>query len=264
MTSVSDRAAIARTVPARRHYRNAPIVEMVLEIAVELSPRPPEIDLRRFGEREKGFTFENELHQFESQFDFDASKPVLAASASTRQELLGYQFRNSADNRIITVRFNGLSFSKLQPYSSWDEVRPEAEAVWARYAQTFPIQRILSLGVRYINRLDLPLPVENLKDWVLTGPDIAPGISQEIAGFTMELQLPQRDLGRTLATVRQAVVVPARKGVVSIALDIDLRRQLDATPADSASLWTLIRDLHDRENVIFESSVTDRLRALID
>jgi uncharacterized protein (TIGR04255 family) len=260
MVLVADEDRAKQSPPQRRHYAHAPILEMTVEIGVR-PKEPHKLDhLSRFAEAEAPiYRHRAELLEFMGQFGFNPE----GAKTSAKQRRRGYLFKDEAGGRLFQARVDGFAFSKLHPYSDWETVRDEARRLWDRYRAALKLgDSITTLGVRYVNRLDLPAPVANLRDWLLTSPTVAPGIPQTLAGYTLQVLLPQPDLPRTMVTVTEAVVKPERPEVVSIVLDIDVQMNLEIKP-DDASLWPRIQMLHDRENRIFEASITDRVRELI-
>src|SRR5581483_1798697 len=108
-----------------------------------------------------------------------------------------------------------------------EDLRDEVQRLWAVYQDIAKVRRITGLGVRYVNRIDLPGPALNLKEWLLTGPEVAEGMHQNLAGFTMQLLLPQPDLKSTVAVIREAVVAPPKPDLVSVVLDTDVRQTAD-------------------------------------
>jgi uncharacterized protein (TIGR04255 family) len=54
------------------------------------------------------------------------------------------------------------------------------------------------LALRYVNRLDLPLPVGDLKYYLRTVPEVSPDLPQGLSGYFMQLQIPQEDISAIL------------------------------------------------------------------
>src|SRR5712691_8149097 len=46
------------------------------------------------------------------------------------------------------------------------------------------------VALRYINRIEFPLPMRDFKDYILTIPEIAPDLPQGLANFFMQLIIP--------------------------------------------------------------------------
>ena len=119
-------------------------------------------------------------------------------------------------------------------------------------------QRITRLAVRYINRLELPLPIAELKDYLRTSPEVSSALPQNLAGYFMHLTIPLPDIKSTVMLTETPAASPDPK-VVSIILDIDLFRSLEI-PSTEEELWDLFEVLRVRKNDVFEACITDRTR----
>lgn len=250
-------------VPLRREYKKAPLLEVVLEIRTLLDDSTDRDALLRALERlsegdEERFVERRKLMEGELSISVDATgaPPV---TAMTRQQQ-GHEFRNPRHAELFQARLNAFSYHKLQPYSRWEEFRLQGRRLWERYRAIAKPTRVGRIGLRYINRIDLP-PGSELKDYLLTFPEIAPGVPQQLSRYTMQLVIPQADIPGTELQLRQGTVAPPRPDVVSVLLDIDLIQVLDVA-GYSDELWDHFERLHARQNAIFEYSITDKTRAL--
>ena len=70
-------------------------------------------------------------------------------------------------------------------------------------------EAIERLAVRYINRIDVPSPGIDLKQYFRTSPEISPDLPQELSGYFMQLTLPQPDLGGAVL-INQAIIPPPK------------------------------------------------------
>lgn len=76
----------------------------------------------------------------------------------------------------------------------------------------------------------------------------------------MQLRIPDAQIsGQTV--INQTIVPPAREGVVSIVLDIDVFCDQDVSD-DEDAIWRFLERLRVRKNEIFESCITDSSRKL--
>lgn len=240
-----------------KHYSHAPITEALIDLRVEL---PAGVTLSTLADLHSGikadYPIRQELLIFQGQMTGGAS---VGASASQTQT--GYIFLSSDRKQIFKSRLDGFTFSRLAPYDRWNTFRDEAQQLWRIYQSATNLKLITRLTVRYINRLDLPLPLGDLKDYLQTVPEVSPDLPQGLIGYFMQLQIPQEDLGGMLV-LNQALIPPPLPDVVSILLDIDLFRETDL-PDDEAALWDILEQLHTRTDQVFEACITDRTRELI-
>jgi uncharacterized protein (TIGR04255 family) len=183
----------------------------------------------------------------------------VSTSASTQH--LGFVFASADSKQVFQVRIDGFAMSRLAPYDCWQSFRDEARRLWNTYRQVAKPSTIQRLGVRYVNRLDLPLPVLEMKDYLRTVPEVSPELPRGLAGYFMQLNIPQDDIRSTLL-LNETIIEPPDPSVVSIVLDIDIFRTADLPPDDDA-LWSFFETLHLRKNQVFEACITDRTRELI-
>jgi uncharacterized protein (TIGR04255 family) len=115
--------------------------------------------------------------------------------------------------------------------------------------------------VRYVNRLDLPLPLKDFKDYLKIVPEVGPDLPQGLSGFLMQVHIPILEMQGT-AIVTETLIPPSRLDVVSVVLDITLARNHDL-PLDDAAIWELFEDLRKHKNAVFEGCITDRTREMI-
>jgi uncharacterized protein (TIGR04255 family) len=89
--------------------------------------------------------------------------------------------------------------------------------------------------------------------------------NQLIAAYQLQLKLPQPDREGVTAYLNQAMLPSDRAGQLRIGLDIEVVQTLNLpSPEDVEEIWSKINWLHDRENAIFEASVTDRTRKFFE
>lgn len=240
-----------------KHYSKAPITEAIIDIRVSLSDQVKVSDLALMAEGEES-SYPERRDRFYAEGRFQLGKDI-SASASSKHT--GYVFYSEDKKQIFQAKLDGFTMSRLAPYGSWKPFRDEARRLWEKYRRIVNPTSINRLAVRYLNRIDIPLPLNDFDDYLLTMPQIAPDLPQELEGFFVRLQIPQPDIPVTLL-LSEAIVEPARDGVVSVVLDIDMYRDKEV-PCDEESIWDFFEVLHDRKNVVFEACITDDTRELI-
>ena len=120
--------------------------------------------------------------------------------------------------------------------------------------------RVERIAVRYVNRLNVPGPRVELKDYLRTGPEVAGELPQSLDRFFMQLQLAVEDI-RSRLLLNETIIDPPSPGVVAVVLDIDLFRSEDL-PQEEEGIWQLIETMRLRKNEFFEACITDRAREL--
>ena len=121
-------------------------------------------------------------------------------------------------------------------------------------------QRIVRVAVRYVNRIDIPLPLGDFNEYLRTVPEVSPDLPQGLAGYFMRLEIPMDDI-KSRCLVNEAIIEPSVPNVVSVVLDIDVFRTEDL-PTEEDEIWSFIEDLRARKNSVFEACITDKAREL--
>jgi len=259
MPPVANAPERQSSAPTRRHYSRSPVVEAVIEIRAKLPDDTGDEALNavRTGD-EARYPEVLPVMQGAVNISLDATGST-PPSTSTTAERAGYLFRGRTE--LFQAKRDGLSYHKLTPYSEWESCRDEVRRLWLKYRQAVHPRRLTRLGLRYVNRLDLPAPGE-LKDYLLTYPELAPGLPQLLSGYMMQLSIPQPDLPGAVLVMRQGLVGAPSPGLASVALDIDLAYVLDLA-GERDDFWQLLEQLHNRQIETFESCITDKTRELI-
>jgi uncharacterized protein (TIGR04255 family) len=239
-----------------RHYDKAPIREAIIDIQIESSPLAM-ANIEGVAAPIQGYT---ERHRvMRGQLRGQVEGETLTATA--KQDQMGYAFVGGEGKHVVQFRMNGFTFSRLAPYQTWEQLRNEAKVLWESYSARVGTLSVVRVGLRYINQLDLPAPVRDLRDFVRLYPEVSADLSQQLAGFFLQVQVPQEDLGSMLI-LNEAMVPPARPDVVSVILDIDVFKQGIKLESDD-EMWDILESLRVRKNLVFEGCITNSMRELI-
>jgi uncharacterized protein (TIGR04255 family) len=240
---------------SNKHYPKAPIIEAVIDLRVELTSKVVD-DLKKVhnGEEVAYPTIES-MNVVTGQMQLG---PQMIGSTSTEHR--GFLFR-SADGKLIhQARLDGFTISRLAPYPRWEDFRAEAFRLWNIYRSVAQPSNIVRVAVRYVNRIDIPLPVNDFGDYLRTVPQVSPTLPQGLLGYFMQLVMPLEDF-KSQAVIIETLIEPTTPNIVSVVLDIDIFRTADL-PSDEAALWALIEQLRNAKNRVFEGCITDKAREL--
>jgi uncharacterized protein (TIGR04255 family) len=242
------------------HYTKAPIVEAMVDIRARL---PSDTVVKSmadlFSDQVRDFQDPSPLTRGFFEFKLEAgNRPDLLP---TKVEDFGYVLKSADSRDVVQVRQNGFSFSRLPPYERWETFRDKCRRLWDVYRTVSKPEAITGISLRYLNRLDIPLPMGDFKDYFRTVPEVAPGLPQSLAGFFMQLQIPCADPPAMLV-LTQTMVPPPTMGLVSVALDINLTIDNDFSN-DEDRLWSVLGSFRDRKNEVFESCLTEKARELV-
>ena len=245
-----------RDVP---HYQNAPITEAVIDFRVRVPSTVSADTLKDLqGAQEPQFPRRQELKRAVVQIQLGEEQVQTPTAAGVT---FGWAFWSEDGKRVVQSRLDGFTFSRLAPYDRWESLQEEARQFWGAYRNLAQPEAITQIGIKYVNRFDIPLPLRDFKDFFRTTPEVSPAMPQGLAGFFMQLQIPYPD-SQAMAVITQTLVPPPRAGLVSVVLDIDLSRASNL-PGEDPAIWELLNQLRSVKNSIFEGCITDAARELI-
>jgi uncharacterized protein (TIGR04255 family) len=169
--------------------------------------------------------------------------------------LQGYFFKTSDKKTIAQFRVDGFTFNRLHPYTSWEELFPQAMDLWRVYSSIAKPDVITRLAVRYVNRIVLPAGPTAFETYLRTAPVIPPELPQYISGFLTRVTIhdPQTDIG---AHVAQALEASPPGNRLAVILDIDAYKQREF-PTDDPAIEQTFDQLRAFKNLIFFNSLTD-------
>jgi uncharacterized protein (TIGR04255 family) len=238
------------------HLANAPIVEALIDLRFE--PEFAGVDeIRPIREQLRPrFPSERALHVLEGKLSLPgAGQPAAIEPAVGRA--VGYSIWSLDERRAAQLRTNGFSFSRLKPYGTWAEMRDEARTIWELVSGALSHRQIVRAAVRYINRIELPLPfVGHFEDYFRTFPMLAPDMPQGLAGFYSRLVVPAPPATIILT---QASDAPGETLPIIFDIDVFVQSRFEVLGDE---VWNQLDKLRDLKNDAFFKSATPKLLEL--
>lgn len=176
--------------------------------------------------------------------------PAAAANISTSAEGPDGIILHSADEKwVAQFRLDGFTFSRLHPYTNWDELRAKAAELWVRYQAAAQPAKIVRVATRFINRIPLP-PGESFERTFSTTFSLSPELPQAVAGFLLRVVIPFEQEQAT------AIVTQSLEGTGTECLfDLDVfAEQAEGFSNDQA--WERLESLREVKNKLFFGSLT--------
>jgi uncharacterized protein (TIGR04255 family) len=237
-------------------YPHAPITEAVIDIQVTA---PASVD--RLAEAVAGESNYPTAEKLLTASGVIRFGPEANTSTTAKAEPVGYLCRSVDGLHIYQARTNGFTFSRLAEYTSWAEVSGEARRLWNKYRAIATPTSITRIALRYVNRLDIPLPVQDFSTYLRTAPQLSSDLPQGLSGYFMQLQLPMPDLQGACVINQTIIEPPAKPDTVAVVLDIDVFRT-SGVATDETQLWEQLEQLRHEKNRVFESCITNEARGL--
>lgn len=171
--------------------------------------------------------------------------------------------RRSIDDQTQVVVLWPTSFviSQLAPYPGWDEFFDRFDRDWALWKKVVGYKKISRIGVRYINRIDIPLtgPVTDYEKYLNIYPQVPEQLGPNLA-YGVQVRLPISDLGCIL-TMNSSSTPSILLNHASFIFDQDIAKEAEV-PQHDKDIYKLLGDIHIKKNEIFEACITDQAREL--
>lgn len=235
-------------------YKKAPILEAVLEFRWAQSASLDDL---------------NEVLTLEAFDSFEAPKPrvqidaavnVEANEFSHRQSQMGFEAALRDGSEIVFLEKQKFVFVQRAPYDRWEHFSARALSLLSATASSLKIDEFSRVGIRFVNRIDIPGPKVDTDDYVtikFDGPRHDRGIVEE---FQMRVVKPTEKEGIHYALVLATTASPLPDHS-AILLDIDVFT-IRPLPAKGEELQRTLADMRTEKNDIFEECLTDKSRAL--
>lgn len=235
----------------------APIVEGLIDIRVQTGPdfKPERFQALREELRERYPTC-LEARRLEAQLQFNLEQGP-SPSQSMKADMVGYRFESLDKSYVFQSQVGGFTLSRLAPYESWEALRMEAGDLWTRYAKVAAPQAITRVAVRYINRVELPLPLRDFDDYLTAVPQIPPRLPQVISEFFARVAIVDQATGANIFLTQVLEPPNQSRNVLPLIMDIDVFKvePLDAT---AGLHWDLLEKLRVLKNDAFFGSLTPK------
>jgi uncharacterized protein (TIGR04255 family) len=240
-------------IPSPRYDRD-PITEAVIDIHVagEVEERQIEKVAQRLKKKYPNSQPLNEL-----QFLLDATGEALAVEQEKRKR--GLRLSTDDQSEVVLVKSGSLTTARLPPYPGWDTLFGNARDNWSVWRSATPAFGVSRIGVRYINRIDLPGGSIRLEDYLKFHPRVGEGILGPMMGYLMQATVPTYRPEWVARLTSTLITPPPVPDCNSVLLDIDVFR-LGDLPRKEDELWAVVDEAHALKNDLFERCITDATR----
>lgn len=241
-------------------YSRPPITEAVIELRTD--DGASEADLARVS-RKLAKQYPQGIIMEEVEYDLrpnEPEAPPMMRSTGKKQ----WRHSTAEGENVVLFSTGSISTSRLAPYGSWEDLFGRTQANWQVYRDLAGKRALKRVGVRYINRLDIPGPADTRLDLneylnvAVQRPIVLDGLLLEsTASVRVELANSAYSAILTVATAPPALIDHA-----AVLVDLDVYAEVDLPRRDD-DMWAKLSEIRELKNRIFESCITDRTRELI-
>lgn len=167
-------------------------------------------------------------------------------------------FKNIDKNILVQVDNNLLAINHLKPYPTWTKFQPLIISTFKKLSGVVVFKQIQRIGLRYINRIEIPEPQIELEKYFKFKPDLGDKLPQDVGNFMLHCELPHKAINAD-CDIKFTNAIPAVNNKSAFILDIDFYLTKPLTAAiDDITKW--IESAHTNVENIFEGCITDNLR----
>lgn len=249
----------------RRHYRNPPVIEGIARLQWA-EPAP--------------WSFTTPGLLFEQLRDEYPGEPVTMAQMSAgmvaeprdgQVSSTGLELRtgpqrfiyvNGDSSRKLGVSPTDLSVHGLPPYEGWESMTGRLAAAVKRTAPVLGQESgVAVVGLRYVNRIEIPSNQLNFEDYLTITLGFPPGFPTTVGAFLDRVEMDYAGEDVRLAFTWASTQAP--EGASAFILDLDLYATC-TKPVGIDGAMDLLQDLKAKEGRAFEGLLQDRLREQFD
>lgn len=242
-----------------QQYKHPPIVEAVIGVVFDSNVETETVD-----------KIQKKLKKYYSniqtirQLKVPISPPLTAEqSRGVIDEEIGRRRSTSDQTEIVIVQKNSITISQLAPYTGWDTFFKRFKRDWSIIKRSLGFRPIKQIGVRYINRIDIPFEGVGVRiaDYLKALPNI-PDQFGTLSGYSVSAEVQMPDSHCILRLNSGAVPSPL-PNCVSVVLDLDLIRNQEVPQSDE-EIFATLESMRARKNAFFEATLTEKTRELFN
>lgn len=157
------------------HLPNAPITEAVIEVRTEIESAWEEKDV--LAKLKPALADYPKIRSGRGIRQFVLMGPNVTPQQSVSDlGWRGLEFRPSDERTVAGFHRDSFVFSRLQPYTRWEQFLAEALRLWALYVETAKPGQIERIGLRFINQVPVETAGLRLGEYFRFPPQTAEGL----------------------------------------------------------------------------------------
>lgn len=241
------------------HLEHAPIVEAL--IAIDVGPPLNDEVMSRVDTAAQAFHADypesEPFGQFQFKFGVNVQAGHIPQQSAQHDSSFGRKYVSSDKRQLVVFRRDGFSFSRLPPYQRWASFRTEARRLWEIYRSATTPTPIVRFGLRYINRVSIPVgtPMNEFLKLYPEVPDNPDGSPRAINSSYMRVDSILTEIPAGRLIIQQAALPPEREGFATLSLDFDISI-MTAGGTTEEYVWDTLESARHIKNQIFVRSLT--------
>ncbi len=241
-------------------YKQPPITEAVIEIRFA-TPNDDAVIAKASGDFKSHYPREDAATNVAVQL-YLPTGPEIKTTAQTLEKK-GRRRSSTDQTQLLLLWPDNFVVSQLAPYPGWDAFFERFRRDWEIWKRAIGYRKIGRIGVRYINRIDIPLSGPLLEhEQFLNVYAHLPESLGPVSSYAVQAQLPLQEIGCKL-TLNSGIVPSPVLRHVSFVFDQDIAND-ETPPQNDGGIYNLLNEIRVEKNVVFETCVTDKARRLFN
>ena len=244
-------------IKKQRSLKNPPLKEALIDVRVEYES---DLSVDALDKAYSKLKAELPKKSIRAAFSFSVSPQ---GSSQKNEGVHGYVLTDNTKNRVLQITKEGITFSQIDNYTSWEKFEPQFHKYLGIVNQTVPIKIINRIGVRYINKIQIPAEDKTLINNYFT---ISPNFKniETIGQYFMRVVAPQKNGNFTRVLTQGINPKDISVDSVGVVLDIDIFHESKIRPNDSKKIKSLLAEARDLKNDLFFSSITAKTEKILN
>lgn len=250
--------------PPRRLYRDPPVIEAVARLTwgspIAWTLTTPGL---LFDALRDDYPKEPEAQSvIQAEISQPAGSEGITAGFQLRQGPQQMVFSNADGSRLLMASPNSISVHGLPPYEGWEALSNRLFHSVGRIGLLLPKDiRAAAIGLRYINRIQIPETEVQFQDWLTIAFALPPSFPQRLSAFMDRAEVLYPDNTSKLSFTWASVESPPGTSSFIVDLDLTAENEPHATIEEAKHI---LSDLKHKETAAFEGLLKDRLREQFD
>lgn len=239
------------------HLPHAPIVEAVIDIRARPAAVLEEAMLKpRLEAKLSGYQFLDSMQHVQIHHEVNLKGGAPASPIVRELGWKGLRFQSGDKKHIAQFNQGGFVFSRLEPYESWEQLYEEGMRLWSVYIELAQPVEVHRIGLRYINRIQLPPDELRYEDYLEPAPMPPKGLDVPFHGFLHQDTIAVSGHPYAINVIR-TIQPPGATGIQGLGLILDIDAfTTQGFELDEALLEQRLLEMRWLKNKVFFGSVT--------
>jgi uncharacterized protein (TIGR04255 family) len=244
-----------------QNYAFPPITEAVIEIRMNNNVDPD--DLKKIAAKLNKDFYPDKKENIEINFSLEFNPISGNQSSQVKPKPTGYRLASTDQSDIAIIAPQSLTISRLPPYPGWEKFYERLASAWKVWKRVTKIQDINRIGIRYINRIDIPtveLKNINVADYLNFYANVPVFPENPMTEYFIQITKPTSNPLWT-ANIASFIHQPVLLGKTSLVLDVDIY-STDKLPLNDEQLMSRLFEARELKNQVFKQCITVKTEEL--